>query len=241
MICPNCGAPLPDTATMCYSCKYHFTHTRSEPVEQTKNEYSSYFEMLPIQETPATPQITPSAKQCPNCFKNVPCEESVCSLCGFNFIEAISHGVKIKPIYLTQGASEVMPQSTDQPKNKKTLSEFLFGSPQQKVDEPQSDNSVSELFRPMQLRCRRCGGTNIQVNYNRYQVSIKGKSEVKKKSYARRKVEKKGRHAANLLTMGAYGMLTKKPSDYVEVSKDKFKNKKEKVAVCQSCGFSWKV
>ena len=91
------------------------------------------------------------------------------------------------------------------------------------------------------MSCMRCGGHNIQIVYNRYQVATKGKSQVKKKSLARRKAEKEGRHMANLMTLGMYSVFSKKPSNYVEVSKDKFKNKTEKVAVCQDCGNSWNV
>lgn len=42
MVCPNCGAQLPDTATMCYSCRVYFNHenhvyyeNKSDYIEQT--------------------------------------------------------------------------------------------------------------------------------------------------------------------------------------------------------------
>ncbi len=171
MNCPNCNADLPDTATMCYICKY----TIKKEAESDK-------------------------KICPNCGAPLPNTATMCYSCKYQF----THQTIVQ---------QQEPQYTP----------------------------ITPVYNYSGMACRRCRGHNVEIVYNRYQKAAKGKAQVKKKSLARRGLEKEGRHMANLLTMGAYGVFSKKPSKYVEVSKDKYKTKTEKVAVCQDCGYSWKV
>ena len=43
MVCTNCGAQLPDTVRMCYSCKVHFNSDRSGYYfEQPTNPQNNY-------------------------------------------------------------------------------------------------------------------------------------------------------------------------------------------------------
>lgn len=48
MICPNCGAPLPDTASMCYSCKARFNAYHAQPFDSGYQEATIKDFILPI-------------------------------------------------------------------------------------------------------------------------------------------------------------------------------------------------
>lgn len=51
MNCPYCGAPLPDTAIMCYVCKSRFADAqKNKPDTNGFEDASKYFDILPIQE-----------------------------------------------------------------------------------------------------------------------------------------------------------------------------------------------
>ena len=41
------------------------------------------------------------------------------------------------------------------------------------------------------------------------------------------------------MTGGMYGVFSKKPTDYINVTKNKTKIKQQKIAICQDCGNSW--
>lgn len=89
------------------------------------------------------------------------------------------------------------------------------------------------------ITCKRCGSTNINISINTYGSTSKGQEQFKKKSVARRAGTKMGRGMANMATMGMYGVFSKKPTNYVNVTKSKTTMKQQKMAICQDCGNSW--
>lgn len=42
MICPNCGAPLPDTVSMCYSCRTVFKPENQQIKKPTQSKPMNY-------------------------------------------------------------------------------------------------------------------------------------------------------------------------------------------------------
>ena len=42
MVCPNCGAPLPDTVSMCYSCRMVFKPKTQQIQKPTQSKPMSY-------------------------------------------------------------------------------------------------------------------------------------------------------------------------------------------------------
>ena len=92
-----------------------------------------------------------------------------------------------------------------------------------------------------QITCKRCGSPNITITLNSYQVGMQGRNEVRKKSLAKRTKQSVNRSIANVTTLGMWGFFTQKPSKYQENTYTRFKNVTEKIAICQSCGNSWRV
>lgn len=92
-----------------------------------------------------------------------------------------------------------------------------------------------------QIICKRCGSPNITVTLNSYQAGMYGRNEARKKSLAKRTKQSLNRSIANVSTLGMWGLFTKKPSKYQENTYTRFNNVTEKIAICQSCGNSWKV
>ena len=77
------------------------------------------------------------------------------------------------------------------------------------------------------LRCRKCGSTNIQVSM----VQTGAKTHTRKAGL----LSRLGRLCLIFFTCGLWLLVTKRRTQ----SKTKFTN--EKTAICQSCGYSWKV
>lgn len=92
-----------------------------------------------------------------------------------------------------------------------------------------------------QIACKRCGSPNITITLNSYQVGMQGRNEVRKKSLAKRAKQSVNRSIANVTTLGMWGLFTQKPSKYQEHTHTRFNNVTEKIAICQSCGNSWRV
>lgn len=91
-----------------------------------------------------------------------------------------------------------------------------------------------------QLTCPRCKSTNISVGMA-YTERVKGfKSEVRKKSPITRVGNSIGR-AGMIMATGGLWALTPKRSRYKTVGKVKSKSIAHKDAICQRCGYSWKV
>ncbi|MFQ9516731.1 MAG: hypothetical protein ACLRZ9_13030 [Eubacterium sp.] len=89
--------------------------------------------------------------------------------------------------------------------------------------------------------CPNCGGTNFTYQFIQTEQNQKSKGEFKKKSLVARTGNKTGRAFANMATLGAYGAVTSKRSDYKNVNNAKTSIKNVKMAICQDCGNSWEV
>ena len=142
---------------------------------------------------------------CPNCNANLPDTATMCYLCKTVIKKELnSDNNKICP-----NCGAPLPSTATMCYTCKYQYE-----PQPQLYEQQvyQEPVAMPTYNYSGIACRRCGGHNVQIVYNRYQTAIKGKSQVKKKSLARRKVEKDGRRMANLMTLGMYGVFSKKPS-----------------------------
>lgn len=109
------------------------------------------------------------------------------------------------------------------------------------VTTAQSQNQSQGSGNGGRITCKRCGSANINISINTYGSQSKGQEQFKKKSVARRAGTKMGRGMANMATMGMYGVFSKKPTNYVNVTKSKTTMKQQKIAICQDCGNSWVV
>lgn len=90
-------------------------------------------------------------------------------------------------------------------------------------------------------QCPNCGGTNFTYQFIQTEQKQKSKGEFKKKSLVARTGNKTGRAFANMATLGAYGAVTSKRSEYKNVNNSTTSIKNVKMAICQDCGNSWEV
>lgn len=81
--------------------------------------------------------------------------------------------------------------------------------------------------------CPRCKGNNISLNL----MNTGAVTTEYRKSAAKRGFEKVGRGTANVFTLGAYGLFSKKPTDKVSTSNTTIST----VALCHDCGKYWTV
>lgn len=88
--------------------------------------------------------------------------------------------------------------------------------------------------------CARCHSNNITFMPQYIGGVTRSTGEVRRKSAVVRHMNKKGRQAANMMTMGMYGMFVPKRSEYKEVTRANTTNKTIMMGICQSCGYSWR-
>lgn len=90
------------------------------------------------------------------------------------------------------------------------------------------------------LKCITCGSKNISVSFQAIEGKSETISEIRKKSVITRTGNKAGRIGMIMATGGLWTIIPKK-SDYKEVQKEKTNIKQIKMAICQNCGYSWKL
>lgn len=105
----------------------------------------------------------------------------------------------------------------------------------------ESQNKLAELKRSGMPYCKRCLNTNIQFSFVTTGQQSAGTIEKKKRSAVERAANKAGRGFANLYTLGIYGAVAPKKGKYKEYTKTNTTVYNQKVALCQTCGYSWNV
>ena len=90
-------------------------------------------------------------------------------------------------------------------------------------------------------QCPNCGGEKFTYQFIQVGQTQRTTGGYKKKSMAARTGNKAGRALANLTTLGMYGAVTSKRSDYKNVSNTTTSIQNVKMAICQDCGNSWEV
>lgn len=205
---------------------------------------------------------------CPNCNNNVVDGSNLCNWCGYRFqqqqpnnqYQQFQPQQPVRPQY-----NNLQPQNNQSDKTGKSGKTFIalliIGIIWFIAYVAGADSGILWTFAIIELlilaslvpnmqkpnmqndrvTCKRCGSTNINISINTYGVVTRGESQKKKKSLARRTATKAGRGMANMATMGMYGVFSKKPSKYVEVSKNTTTMRQEKTAICQNCGYSWRL
>lgn len=99
----------------------------------------------------------------------------------------------------------------------------------------------SQPSQPQQLQCKRCGNYNIMVTMNQYMQQGTSQTIHQKRSLADRTAYNAGRGTMNMMTMGIWGAFTPKRGKYKEITHTQSRTINQKVAICQYCGFSWKI
>lgn len=90
------------------------------------------------------------------------------------------------------------------------------------------------------LKCITCGSKNISVSFQAIEGKSETISEIRKKNVVTRIGNKAGRVGMIMATGGLWAIIPKK-SNYKEIQKEKTNIKQIKMAVCQNCGYSWKL
>ena len=90
------------------------------------------------------------------------------------------------------------------------------------------------------IRCKRCNSENINITFETVELKTKSKEETRKKSVVTRTGNKLGR-AAMIGMSGGLWALTPKKSDYVSRGKANSQYVQNKIAICQDCGYSWRI
>lgn len=118
----------------------------------------------------------------------------------------------------------------------------------QKIEQQQKHQERKEILAKRKAernghysQCPHCGGTNFTYQFIQTEQKQKSKGEFKKKSLVARTGNKTGRAFANMATLGAYGAVTSKRSDYKNINNATTSIKNVKMAICQDCGNSWEV
>lgn len=93
---------------------------------------------------------------------------------------------------------------------------------------------------PPQMRCPRCGGTNIQFNLENVVTNYGSRTEMRKKSPITNMGNSLGRKGMILATGGLWA-LTPKKSKYNEIQRGSVQTQQVKTAICQHCGWSWRI
>jgi hypothetical protein len=201
---------------------------------------------------------------CQQCGNEVPNDSQFCSRCGYQFNQSQPQTQQQQPIRPQYNAPQPQSQNNQNINRSSLVALFVVGIIWfiayvagansgilwtfaiieliilcGIVTKAQSQNQSQGSGNGGRITCKRCGSANINISINTYGSQSKGQEQFKKKSVARRAGTKMGRGMANMATMGMYGVFSKKPTNYVNVTKSKTTMKQQKIAICQDCGNSW--
>jgi len=199
-------------------------------------------------------EISEKAESCPNCgmplskidikeYVNID-ETQSCKSCGKPYSkivkEHVATGVGGMWIFHDIGYCEKcnVKVDIDSVKNHKSYMEINHRNPQNGTN---GDIGFAKPVHAYQggRKCPRCGGivfTSVENVVNNYG----SRSEYRKKSVITNTANSIGRTGMIVATCGLWA-LTPKKSKYNTVEKGKAKTVQIKTAVCQNCGYSWKL
>lgn len=228
MICPNCNNNLPDNSQFCNRCGFNFIqYQQRQNSAYIQPNYNNQYQQQNYtqQPQPVSQQETPKS----NPLKSIGCVTYAAiiffALLIFICAKESTSANLIGMLIVIEIA---------------IILYAVYEVSQNKGENGYQGTANLQRSTPT-LSCRRCGGTNINISINTYEAVSRGQAQMKKKSAVRRAGTSMGRGMANIATGGMYGLFSKKPSKYVEVSKNKTKMRQQKIAICQDCGNSWTV
>lgn len=227
IICTECGKEFSDKAPTCPQCG---CPTSEVLKELSKNE--------PVSEMPAE---EPILQKCPICGKtNDILQNDYCEDCGQR-LTPYRHQEKEFQIY---NPSEMVPP--DHPYTICPVCHAFNETGTFKCVNCGHDYSFSEYsviiprsYSHPKVVCPACGGDNVKISIETVSESETVRGEVRKKSITTRAVNKTGRAVANMATLGLWGAVLPKRSNYSEKQKVTKNIIKHKYCVCQTCGHFW--
>lgn len=217
--CTECGKEFSDKAPACPNCGC----PTSEVIECLHDKIKEQEKNI-----------------CPYCGEFTNAKDDYCDNCGLRLTTYTNNGSSLQ-------------KSIDSPKNKpyticpgcgyhNSLGVFNCQNCGHKYSINEYATSTVLLDIPENtLQCPTCNSHHIEISILTETAKTIGKSETRKKSIAARAANTTGRTTMNIATGGLWGILTPKRSKYAEIKTETTKISHGKYAVCQNCGFSWKV
>lgn len=245
--CPECGKDVSDKAEVCLNCGYniakHFEKIEKENQERIKRENEERREKEEFERRMEKVKLPPKHRiswyiSC-MCF-------GIMFLLVFIVYLSFNDSPKGYEVAICLTISAlfliVFPIRIFKSENKryeKILSD-VEGYKKGQVQYQMWKENSRQVAQPNVLKCRICGSQNISVFLQATNATSKGESEIRKKNVITRTGNKAGR-AGMIMATGGLWALTPKKSDYKEISKESTELSQIKMAVCQSCGHSWKI
>lgn len=170
--------------------------------------------------------------KCPECGKEISDKAECCPNCGCPSTEWIKESLQSK----TEDKTEIIIKNFGQ-KHTRDAIKCLCDSQGYKWKDARE---IVLNYWKTHIICPKCGGGNITINVSQENRIFQSTSEIRKKSLPTRIGNKAGRGFMIAMTGGLWA-LTPKKSNYVEYESTNSISSTQKICICQTCGYSWKI